>query len=137
MGIKLMNRFLQQIDKALIFKFYLNMHFIVHKNDESCVGFLGKVAWSEVQDGGWLIMGLYKVLMQYVDNRHKIRLIRAITRINHLIALTMHTITNDPSLNFMKCMPVMSHTLERDIVFVPRNIQWNLYLYLPFLLSYL
>lgn len=83
----------------------------------------GKVAWSEVQDGGWLIMGLYKVLMQYVDNRHKIRLIRAITRINHLIALTMHTITNDPSLNFMKCMPVMTHTLERDIVFVPRNIQ--------------
>lgn len=83
----------------------------------------GKVAWSEERDGGWLIMGLYKVFMQYVYNRHKIRLIGAITRINHLIALTMHTITNDPRLNFMKCMPVMSHTLERDIVLVPKNLQ--------------
>lgn len=83
----------------------------------------GKAAWSESIEGGWLILGLYQVLMQYVRDRHKIRLLQALTRVNYFIALTLQSNTNDPSLNAMKCMPVMTHTLERDIVIVPKNLQ--------------
>lgn len=61
--------------------------------------------------------------MQYVRDRHKIRLLQALTRVNYFIALTLQSNTNDPSLNAMKCMPVMTHTLERDIVIVPKNLQ--------------
>ncbi|XP_061174082.1 caspase-7-like [Saccostrea echinata] len=83
----------------------------------------GKAAWSEQDTGGWLITCLYRVYMNHVNKGHKIRMIRSMTKINYLMAMTMESITNEASLNFMKCVPVTTHMLERDIVLVPKNLQ--------------
>ncbi|XP_062604393.1 caspase-2-like [Saccostrea cucullata] len=83
----------------------------------------GMAAWSELDTGGWLITCLYRVYMNHVNNGHKIRMLPAMTKINYLMAMTMESITNDVSLNFMKCVPVTTHMLERDIVLVPKNLQ--------------
>lgn len=61
--------------------------------------------------------------MEHLKKGHKIRMIRSITQINRLMALSMHSVTDDPQLNSMKCVPVMTHMLERDIVLVPKNLQ--------------
>jgi hypothetical protein len=87
------------------------------------VPFTGKAAWSETFQGGWLISCLYRVYMEHLQKGHKIRMIQSITKINHLMALAMYSITDDPQLKFMKCVPVMTHMLEKDIVLVPKRLQ--------------
>lgn len=79
------------------------------------------VAWSENNEGGWLLSALYQEFIHRIRQGSRIKLLSTLTDVSRRVAHNYASNMVGTDYHEMKSVPCLEHKLTRDLYFTPKN----------------
>lgn len=79
------------------------------------------LAWSENDEGGWLLSAMYKEFLVLIRRGKRFSLLPALVNVSRRITLDSESCVNDLQYDKMKSVPSIEHKLTKDVYFTPQK----------------